>query len=54
MLSLTIIIAGSEHPIVTMDLRLGARDKYDSSWKEIAKAREQREHKCTQVKMVAK
>ena len=35
-----------EHPIVTMDMRLAARDKYDNSWKKIAKSTEQREHNC--------
>ncbi|CAB4017950.1 wntless homolog, partial [Paramuricea clavata] len=36
----------AEHPIVTLDMRLGARDNSDKSWKEIAKSREQREHNC--------
>ncbi|XP_028394736.1 protein wntless homolog A-like [Dendronephthya gigantea] len=37
-----------DHPIVTMDMRLGARDKTDSSWKQLAKSREQRDHTCEQ------
>lgn len=36
----------TEHPIVTLDMRLGARDNSDRSWKELAKSREQREHNC--------
>ena len=32
-------------------MRLGARDKYDSSWKEIAKATVQREHICREVQI---
>ena len=36
---------------MTMDMRLGGKDNSDSSWKEIARSTEQREHHCRQVVM---
>ena len=34
---------------MTLDMRLGAKDNSDSSWKEIARSTEQREYNCKQV-----
>lgn len=45
-------LSGGENPVVTVDFRLGAKDKSDSSWKEIAKSREQRDHNCREVAII--
>jgi hypothetical protein len=37
---------------VTMNMRLGAKNKYDNSWKQIAKSTEQREHNCKEVHVI--
>ncbi|XP_046847052.1 protein wntless homolog isoform X2 [Xenia sp. Carnegie-2017] len=34
------------NPVVTMDIRLGAKDTHHNSWKELARSTERREHHC--------